>query len=179
MVEGLDDRFDAMLLIGYHSRGGCPGSPLSHTITSKVISLRINDLFASEFLLSLYSAELVEVPVVLVSGDDALCEEVKALNGAITTVAVKHGIGDSTVSLHPERAVKLIKENTLSALQGDMARCRIVLPNEFSVRLRFRKHQEAYRASFFPGAQLSDAETVQFETSGFFDVLRFLSFVLW
>jgi D-amino peptidase len=179
MVEGLDETFDAVLLIGYHSRGGSSGSPLAHTITSRVVRLRINDQFASEFLLSLYSAALVGVPVAFVSGDEALCEEAKALNAAITTVAVKRGIGDSTVSLHPERAVRLIKESAKNALLGDFARSTVVLPEAFSVELQFRKHQDAYRASFFPGAHAVSPEMVRLDATGFFEVLRFLSFVLW
>jgi D-amino peptidase len=179
MVEGLDETFDALLLIGYHSRGGSSGSPLAHTITGKVSRLIINDLFASEFLLSLYSAALVGVPVVFVSGDEGLCEEAKALCTAITTVAVKRGIGDSTISLHPTLAVKLIKDGVKNALRGNIDECKVALPDQFSVALHFNNHQRAYRASFFPGAHLSAAETVHFESNEFFEVLRFLSFVLW
>lgn len=179
MVEGLDETFDALLLIGYHSRGGSSGSPLAHTITGRLRRIKVNELSVSEFHLSLYTAALVGVPVVFVSGDEALCADVKAVNSRIRTVGVKRGIGDSTVSIHPNRAFALIKKGVGEALRDELDCCTIELPDHFSVRIQFLKHQKAYRASFYPGAELISPDTIGLEASGFFDVLRFLSFVLW
>lgn len=65
-----------------------------------------------------YAAELLRVPVVLFSGDEALCREVESVNPAIGTAAVLDGIGDSTVSLHPAAAVRAIKEGVKKAITG-------------------------------------------------------------
>ena len=80
MVQELDESFAAIVMIGYHSRAGGGGSPLEHTMSGNLIELRINDRPASEFLVHAYAGELVGVPVVFVSGDEALCDEVRSVN---------------------------------------------------------------------------------------------------
>ncbi len=121
MVQALDETFGAMVMIGYHSRAGGGGSPLEHTMSGNVTERRINDRPASEFLVHAYAAELLRVPVVFVSGDEALCREVESVNPAIGTVAALEGVGDSTVSLHPAVAVRAIREGAKKALAGDRA----------------------------------------------------------
>jgi D-amino peptidase len=178
MVQYLDETFQALILIGYHSPAGSGANPLAHTITGSIAHLKVNDRYASEMFLSTYTAALVNVPFVFVSGDEGLCEEAKSLNLNIGTTAVKQGTGDSTISIHPQLAVERIREGVQNALEGDVTRCRVQLPERFSVELRFRGHAKAHHASFFPGVSLKDPHTILFETTDFFEVLRTLSFVL-
>lgn len=96
MVQGLEKTFDGVAMIGFHSRGGGAGSPISHTMDPAFVHVRINDRFASEFLVFAYATAWLGVPVVFVSGDQALMDEVKSINPDITTVAVKEG-GKSVV----------------------------------------------------------------------------------
>lgn len=178
MVQELDETFHAVVMIGYHSRGGSDASPLAHTMSGRLAHIKINDRFASEFLLHAYAAATVGVPVVFVSGDEGLCREVPALNPNIATNAVMRGVGNSTVSIHPDRAVKQIREGVEQALKGDVARCRLGLPDHFAVEIRYKRHTEAYRASFFPGAQLSEPHAIRYETDDYLNVLRLLLFTV-
>lgn len=89
MVQELDSAFDAVLMIGYHSRAGSDENPLAHTISGKASAIKINNLFASEFLIHTYAAALVDVPVVFLSGDEGICTEAKSILPEISTVAVK------------------------------------------------------------------------------------------
>lgn len=179
MVQALDETFGAMVMIGYHSRAGGGGSPLEHTMSGNVTELRINDRPASEFLVHAYAGELMRVPVVFVSGDEALCREVESLNPAIGTVAALKGVGASTVSLHPAAAARAIKEGAKKALAGDPERCRVALPERFVVDLRFRKQEVAYKSSFYPGSTLTGPTTVRFTADGYNDVLRMFLFALY
>src|SRR5260221_6201367 len=88
MVQELDDSFDAVLLVGYHSKAGGEGNPLAHTLTLKIAQLRLNGEVASEFLLHTRAAALSRVPVVFVSGDKGICRDVSLFNPKIRTVAV-------------------------------------------------------------------------------------------
>ena len=54
MLQGLDKSFDAVMLVGFHARGGSGGSPLMHTNDPGHVHVRINDWFASEFLVFAY-----------------------------------------------------------------------------------------------------------------------------
>ncbi len=68
MVQELDDTFDAVLLVGYHSCAGSDANPLAHTLRTAYDYININGVYASEFLLHLYAAALVDVPVVFMLG---------------------------------------------------------------------------------------------------------------
>lgn len=177
MLQALDASFGALALVGYHSRMGSGANPLSHTMSGTVTWLKINGEFASEFTLAAYTAALLGTPLVFVSGDRGLCEDVTRLNANITTVAVKEGVGDSTLNIHPQLAVEQIRAGVASAI-GKAEQCRIALPEYFAVEVRFRRPERAYQYGFFPGARQSDDTTVQFDHPDFFEVMRFLSFAL-
>jgi D-amino peptidase len=179
MLQALDETFDAIALIGYHSRAGGGGNPLEHTMSTNLAEVRINDRAASEFLVHAYAAELLRVPVVFLSGDEALCREVEAVNPAIGTVAVLEGVGDSTVSMHPAAAARAIKEGVKKALGGDRARCRVALPERFVVDLRFKKQVAAYKSSFYPGSERTGPTTVRFASESYYEVLRMFLFGLY
>jgi D-amino peptidase len=178
MVQYLDETFHAVLMIGYHSRAGLDTNPLAHTISGSVAWIKINDRYASELLLHAYAAALVNVPVVFVSGDAGICEEAESLNPNIVTTAVKQGVGNSTISIHPHLAVEKIRDSAQMALDGDVSSCNIQMPERFPVEIEFRDHAKAYQSAFFPGASLKNPHTIQFRSDDYFEVLRLLLFVI-
>ncbi|MFH1850844.1 MAG: M55 family metallopeptidase [Candidatus Neomarinimicrobiota bacterium] len=179
MVQELDETFDAVIFIGYHARAGSEGNPLAHTMSSsKIDYLKINGRSASEFLLHAYIAAELKVPTVFLSGDEGICNEVRDINERIHTVAVKKGIGNSTVSIHPDLAVRRIRDGVEKALKGDIAGCLLAAPASYLVEIRFKKMTQAYRASFFPGVQLVDPQTIRLESDRYFDIVRMRSFVM-
>ncbi|MCJ7435686.1 MAG: M55 family metallopeptidase [Anaerolineales bacterium] len=176
MMQELDKTFQAAAMIGYHSRARMNTSPLAHTMTGSFTRVTVNDRDVSEFLLNTYTAAMLKVPVVFVSGDKGLCEEVTGLNPAIGTIAVKEGIGNSTVNIHPELAIARIKEGMAKALKSDLSKCQVALPDNFSLDIQFKDHSKAYTYAFYPGAKLKDPVTVHYEHTDYFEVLRFLFF---
>lgn len=179
MVQELDESFAALMMIGYHARAGSGGNPLSHTMSGRTVHrIRVNGTDASEFRLHAYAAGLFGVPVVLVTGDQALCDEVEAFNPAIRTVATSRGVGASTISVHPRAATAAIQQAAAEALGGDLSACVPVLPERFVVDLSFTRHMAAYRASFYPGVVQIEDDTIRLETGDWFEALRMLLFVL-
>ncbi len=176
MMQELDNSFQAACLIGYHSRAGMGTSPLAHTMTGMLTRVTINGQPSSESLISIYAAASVHVPVVFLSGDKGLCDEIRGFNPHIATVAVKEGIGNSTVSLHPEVAIAKIKEGTAKALKGDLSLCQVPLPGHFTMEIQYRRAFDAYRNGFYPGAVQKDDTTVAFENDSYYEVLRFFLF---
>jgi D-amino peptidase len=69
MVQELDESFDALMFLGYHSKAGSDGNPLAHTLSLKVSRLAINGETASELFMHSLAAAMFKVPVVFVSGD--------------------------------------------------------------------------------------------------------------
>lgn len=176
MVQELDNSFAAAMMIGYHSRAGAGTSPLAHTMTGKLAYITLNGLYASEFLIHAYAAASLHIPVVFVSGDKGLCDDVTQLNPHIATVAVKEGIGEATVNIHPELATARIREAVAKVLQSPLTQCQIPLPAHFAVEVGYRNHHDARVYGFFPGANQKDATTVRFESDSYFEVMRFLFF---
>ncbi|MFM8319290.1 MAG: M55 family metallopeptidase [Chloroflexota bacterium] len=175
MMQELDGSFACAALIGYHAFAGSGGNPLSHSMSLNVYRMELNGLPASEFLFSAYTAGYVKTPLVFLSGDQGICSHAAALHPNLVSVAVKHGVGDSTVSLHPDVAVELIREGMEAAVRS-AGRCHVTLPEHFMLDVHYRSHIKAYQCGFFPGAVQLDDTTVRFEHRDFFEVLRFMAF---
>ena len=179
MVQELDSTFDALMMVGYHSMAGMGGNPLAHTLSSaKLDSVYINDQQTSEFFLHGNVAAKHGVPLVFVSGDAGLCEEVQDVSPNTTTHATMVGVGDSTISIQPEESRKAIQKKVKAALSGDLKSCLWKHPNSFSLKIRYVKQQAAYRASHYIGASLVDAKTVLFETKDYDEIMRFILFTV-
>jgi len=172
-LEGLDESFDAILLLGMHARGASGGNPFAHTMSSTLYhEFRLNGAPISEPVFNMHAAALVGVPVVLVSGDEHVCAESREFNPAIVTVPVKEGIGDSTISPHPDVAAECIRRGAKEALSGDLSKCLSPKLGRFIVERHYRDPRWAMKASFYPGARLENEDTVVFETDDFYEVLR-------
>jgi D-amino peptidase len=176
MMQGLDKTFDAVMMTGYHSRAGSDTNPLAHTFTGGVAYIKINGRYASEFLINAYTAALNGVPVVMVTGDKGLCDDATGIIPNIATVAVSEGIGASSVSIHPNIALRKIKEAALGALSGNLASCKIALPAKFEIEIMYKDYKRAYRASFYPGVTLIEPHITRYESDDYFEVLRMLMF---
>lgn len=176
MMQELGKDFYAVLFIGYHSKAGSDSSPLAHTMTGQLNYVMINGQLASEFLINSYIAGYCGVPVVFISGDDGVCQDARALNPNIKTLAVKRGVGNSLINIHPRLACRKINESVREALSGDVSECHILLPQSFEIEISFKKTHKAYRASFYPGVEKRSPHIVLYRCHDFFDFLRMLLF---
>ncbi len=179
MVQELDESFDAVMFIGYHSHSGSKDNPLSHTMSSSKLNyIKINGEFANEFIIHSYAASMFGVPSVFVSGDKGLCDYVEKTNSNIKTVSVKEGVGNSTISIHPDLAVEKIKSGVEEILVSNIDLCNVSLPELFEVEISYTNHTSAYKASFYPGVEQISSTNVKLQTSDYFDVLRMIMFLI-
>lgn len=178
MVQGLDDSYAAALFIGYHARAGTGGNPLAHTMSSrKLMEVRLDGVAVSEYHIHALAAALERVPVVFVSGDANLIDEVKGWNPATETVATKWGEGPSQESLHPHDAVDAIRAGVERALRADRETLRIPAPGATTLELVYKWSTDAYVCGHYPGAVQTDAHTVRLELPDYFEALRALIFL--
>ncbi len=163
MMEEVDQGFDCAVCIGYHSEAGTDANPLAHTINKdRIVEVRLNGEVCSELELNSLICTRYGVPIVFVSGDEAICRKAEALYG-IKTAGVKRGSGEATVNLHPAEAVRLIENGVREAVEkgGTCPK----LPEEFDLTVRYKNHAEARKASQFPGARAVDACTAGYRTA--------------
>ncbi len=178
MVQDIDASFDAAVFVGYHSRAGAEGNPLAHTMALEAQRMRLNGQPCSEWLLHATACATVGVPVVFVSGDRGLCDDIAALNPATRTLAVSAGRGPSSTSLAPAAACRLIEQGVAAALAGDRAAALMPLAPRYVLEIEFNNPISAYRAQWYPGARHQGDRLVRFEAEDFFDILRALRSVL-
>jgi D-amino peptidase len=118
-TDFLEQGCDAALFIGMHAKAGTPDGVLSHTVSGQAWrELQFNGVSVGETGINAALCGAWGCPVVLVTGDEAVCREGRALLGdGLTTVPVKNGLGRfSARSLTPARARALIEDGAKRAL---------------------------------------------------------------
>ena len=119
-TELLESGCDAALFVGMHAKAGTPDGVLSHTVSGEAWrELRFNGVAVGETGINAALCGHWGCPVLLVTGDDAVCREARDLLGpGLTTVAVKTGLGRFSARQLPAlRARELIEEGARSALK--------------------------------------------------------------
>ena len=178
MMSGIDESYEGVVFTGYHSAASWNGSPLSHTMNLQNNYVKINEETASELMINSLTASYYGVPVLMLTGDQMLCQWMNEACPGTLTVPVSHGVGNGSVSMHPQKALKLIRETAAKAAHLDPALCLFPMPEHFVVEVNYRKHFDARSASFYPGARLEDSCTVVYESDDWMDCLKFFHFCL-
>jgi D-amino peptidase len=115
----LESGCDAALFVGMHAMAGTADGVLSHTVSGQAWqSLRFNGTLVGETGINAALCGHWGVPVLLVTGDRAVCmEATELLGGGLTTVEVKQGLGRFSARMQtPRRARELIEEGARTAL---------------------------------------------------------------
>ncbi len=120
-TELLEKGCDAALFVGMHARNHTPDGVLCHTIsTVKWHNLYFNDDLVGETGVNAAVCGHYGCPVLLVTGDEAVCAEARDLLGdGLTTVAVKKGLTRySARQIPPVRARQMIEEGAKQSLKN-------------------------------------------------------------
>jgi D-amino peptidase len=118
MVAGLEAGADVLLFIGYHARAGSGPAVLAHTMSDAVLDVRLNGRPVGEIGLNAAVAGHFGVPVVLLSGDDVACAELRELVPGAVTVEVKRALGQAAAdALHPGEAQQRIRQGAAAAVR--------------------------------------------------------------
>jgi D-amino peptidase len=172
MVEGIDGGFDAAMFIGYHARAGTRHATIDHTYTSRVFEARINGQPVGELALNAAMAGTHGVPVALISGDQALAAEAKALLGeGVETVTVKEAVGRFAArSLAPSLACERIRAGAAKTLKRKHAPFTFKPPIRLEVD--FIVSQMADMAELVPGSSRAGGRTVGYSGDDYREVFR-------
>ncbi|WP_139491609.1 M55 family metallopeptidase [Brevibacillus dissolubilis] len=151
MMHGLDETFDAAILIGYHARHGVPGV-LSHTMSGVIKNMYINGQVVGEFGFNAVFAGLTGVPVVMVTGDDQIADEASALIPGIHTAIVKTATSrTSALCLPLAKARETIREQAKLSLHNAKNIQPLLAQKPLELRIEFSHTGEAEMVSIIPG----------------------------
>ncbi|HYN63556.1 MAG TPA: M55 family metallopeptidase [Candidatus Limnocylindrales bacterium] len=116
-AEGDGSGFGAAAFIGYHAGAGHPSGVIGHTYASVVMEARVNGVPHNESGLNALRLGHHEVPVILVSGDDALAGEIEQLLPWAERVVVKRAQAALVADmLSPDAARSAIADGITTAI---------------------------------------------------------------
>lgn len=117
-ISGIDSSFDLALFIGFHAKAGTLHGVMSHTFSDNIFAVSINGVEAGEISMDAALCGFHGVPVGLVTGDRAACEESRLLLGDVETVIVKDGVSRTAARCVPvTRAREMIEEASARAVR--------------------------------------------------------------
>lgn len=172
MVEGIDETFDALIFVGYHAKAGTPDAIIEHTMSGVITDVRINDVSLPEVGINALIAGNYNVPIVFVAGDKAICEQAKGLFGEVETVAVKKGIGQATLSLHPEVAQEHIRAGVEKALRNKTMYKPYKLNPPYKLVLTLKDERIVHSGQFYPGAKRTGDWELTYESDDLMEVIK-------
>ncbi|MEJ2203318.1 MAG: M55 family metallopeptidase [Gemmatimonadota bacterium] len=179
MMQGIERGFDAAILLGYHASTANPRGVRAHTMSSaNLTAVRINGVDMPEAGISAAIAGDFGVPVVLLTGDDAIAEEARALLGDIEVAITKWSYGfHAARTLMPEAAYALIRERVRTALGRleDFQPYRLQGP--LSLEISFKNYMPAEVLAYLPHVDRVDSHTIRFVGQDMTELSRFMEFV--
>jgi D-amino peptidase len=179
MMEGIDSTFSAVLFIGYHASTTNPRGVRAHTFSSAHLTrVALNGQDVTEGAFNAAIAGEFGVPVVMMSGDDAACAEVKSRIGDIETAETKKTLGfHSANTITPEASYELIGEKVKAALGrlGDFKP--YVLQTPVTLDVSFKNYLPAETLTYLPNVQRVDSHTIRFVAKDMKQASSFVEFI--
>jgi len=161
----LDSSVDGVFLVGYHAMAGALYATRCHTMNGMLYHrYAVNDKPYGEVGIDAEIAAECGVPVVMVSGDDKLCEEAKDWLGDVEAAMVKQGVSTScTLALSPARGQEVIYQHAKRAVERLASGEKFFLPeipSPVKVAITYHKPSDADEACGY-GARRVDGCTVE------------------
>jgi len=179
MMQGVDETFDGVICIGYHSSTTNPEGVRAHTMSSaNLADVRLNGISVPEAGINAAIAGHFNVPIIMISGDDAVAKEVTTLLGNIEAAIVKWAYGfHSAKTLTPDAGIDLIREKVKKAIGRIKAFKSYKLKTPIEVEVRFKNYRPAEVLAYLPNVQRTDAHSIKFVGKDMIEVSKFLEFV--
>ncbi len=180
MMDGIDETFDGVIFLGYHSSTSNRRGVRAHTMSSaNVTELRLNGIAMSEGGLNAAIAGQFGVPVILVSGDDVAVAETQVIIGEVEGAVVKWARGfHSARTLTPQAAQEVIRTRVASAISRIDDFEPYVLETPIEVELSLKHYRPVELLGNLPNVERISSHSIRFIAQNMEEVSRFLTFVL-
>jgi D-amino peptidase len=179
MMQGIDESFDAALYIGYHTSTTNPEGVRAHTMSSgSLTAVKLNGVAVPEAVINAAIAGHFGVPVVMVSGDDAVVAEVQDHLGDIEGAIVKWSYGfHSAMTVTPQESQEIIADKVRAALAriDDFEPYRLEGP--IRAEVSFKNYLAAELLAYLPIVERVDGHTIAFTGKDMVEISKFFSFM--
>ncbi|HEV8498548.1 MAG TPA: M55 family metallopeptidase [Gemmatimonadaceae bacterium] len=179
MMEGIDSTFGAVIFIGYHAATTSTTGVRAHTMSSALLTrIALNGVAQSEAGINAAIAAQYGVPVVMITGDDAIVTETKQRLGNLEGVIVKRAIGfHSAATLTPEVGQARIRQQAKTAVMRRAEMKPYTMTRPLTVEVSFKNYRPVELLGYLPNIQRIDAHTVRFAGRDMVEISKFLEFV--
>jgi len=180
MMQGIDETFAGAIFIGYHTGTTNPQAVRAHTISSaRLADVRLKGVSVSEAGINAAIAGHFNVPVIMVSGDDAVVKETTKLLGDVEGAVVKWSTGfHSAKTMMPEASYQLIRDKVKKAIGRikDFKPHKLAGPIQLDVR--FKNYRPSEVLSYLSIVERTDAHSIRFTGKDMIEVSKFLEFIV-
>lgn len=180
MMAGIDSSFDAVIFIGYHSSTDNSKGVRAHTFSSaRLTHVAINGTPASEGSWNAAIASHFNVPVVMISGDDAAVAEVRAVVGPIEAAETKRSLGfHSANTLTPQASCDLIAQKVKSALARRAEFKPLAVTKPLTIDVSFKHYLPAEVAAYLPAFERTSSHSIRFRARDMLEAADTMLFLL-
>ena len=164
MVAGVDQDVDAVIFIGYHASTNNTSGVRAHTFSSASLTrVALNGATVTEGSWAAAIAGHFDVPVIMMSGDDAAIAEVRAAVGEIEAAETKRTLGfHSAMTITPQASYDLIGARVKAALARRPSFKPYKVTTPVTVDVSFKNYLPAEVMAYLPGFERTDAHSIRF-----------------
>jgi len=179
MVAGVDDSVDAAIFIGYHAGTNNTTGGRAHTFSSANLTrVALNGTNVTEGSWNAAIAGHFDVPVVMMSGDDAAIAEVRRAVGNIEAAETKRSLGfHSANTLTPKASSELIRQHVSAAFarMPDFKPLRVQTP--VTVDVSFKNYMPAEVLAYLPMFERTDSHSIRFRAKDMVEASAIMQFL--
>jgi D-amino peptidase len=178
MVAGVDQA-DAVIFIGYHASTNNTQGVRAHTFSSGTLTrVALNGVNVSEGSWAAAIAGHFNVPVIMMSGDDAAIAEVRSAVGNIEAAETKRTLGfHSAITLTPQASYDLIGARVKAAMarRAEFKPYKVTTP--VTVDVSFKNYTPAEMLAYLPGFERTDAHSIRFKAKDMVEAEAIRTFI--
>jgi D-amino peptidase len=179
MLQGVDQSIDGVIFIGFHSGTTDVNGVRAHTMSSaNLTGLKIGEEYVSEAIWGAAIAGHFEVPVLMISGDDAATDDARRVIPDIEVAVVKRALSfHSAETLTPAAGQRLIRETAEKAV----SRIKQIKPyhveTPVQITVSFKNYQPSQILAQLPGFERSDAHSISFSADDMVQASKILGVI--
>lgn len=179
MMAGIDETVDAAIFLGYHASTSNPAGVRAHTFSSATLTrVALNGVEMTEGAWNAAIAGHFNVPVVMISGDDASIAEVRKVVGDIEGAETKKSLGfHSALTMTPPAAAELIGEKVKAALGRRSAFKPYRPAGPISVEVGFKHYRPVEALCYLPMFERTSSHSVRFRARDMVEASSIMSFI--
>lgn len=179
MMQGIDETFAGAIFLGYHTATTNLEGVRAHTLSSaRIADVRLKGVSVSEAGINAAIAGHFNVPVIMVTGDDAVVKETTALLGNIEGAIVKWSSGfHSAKTMTPQASYTLIRETARKAVSRIREFKPYKLAGPIQLEVRFKNYRPSEVLGYLSIVERPDAHSIRFVGKDIVEISKFLTFI--